>query len=82
MSESKVMDNTVILSVKPEQQVQQAHQVQQVPSQSNDLNRIYNMLEDLSKKFDVQQHAFNHLADRMDILSKLVKFILMQHLMK
>ena len=64
MSESKVMDNTAIPSVKPEQPVQQ------VPSQSNDLNRIYNMLEDLSKKFDVQQHAFNHLADRMDILEQ------------
>ena len=64
MSESKVMDTTAIPSVKPEQQVQQ------VPSQSNDLNRIYNMLEDLSKKFDVQQHAFNHLADRMDILEQ------------
>ena len=61
MSESKVMDNTAIPSVKPEQPV---------PSQSNDLNRIYNMLEDLSKKFDVQQHAFNHLADRMDILEQ------------
>ena len=64
MSESKVMDTTAIPLVKPEQPVQQ------VPSQSNDLNRIYNMLEDLSKKFDVQQHAFNHLADRMDILEQ------------
>ena len=61
MSESKVMDTTAFPLVKPEQPV---------PSQSNDLNRIYNMLEDLSKKFDVQQHAFNHLADRMDILEQ------------